>query len=88
MTTELKVDVIIPNYNQTKLLLRAVNSALDQGKIINKIIIIDDGSDAETIEFLNSNFFRIDKEKSIEKFKSLFGGIKKKIYEYNKIIKL
>ena len=61
MTTELKVDVIIPNYNQTKLLLRAVNSALDQGKIINKIIIIDDGSDAETIEFLNSKFFRIDK---------------------------
>ena len=57
MTTDCKVDVIIPNFNETKLLLRAVNSVRAQGEIINKIIIVDDGSDEETIQFLNSNFF-------------------------------
>jgi hypothetical protein len=34
--------------------------------------------------YINEN--RDEKENSIEEFKNLFGGIKKKIYEYNKII--
>ena len=61
MTTDIKVDVIIPNYNETKLLSRAVDSVLNQGKVVNKIIIVDDGSDKETLQYLKSNFYNIDK---------------------------
>lgn len=53
---KIQVDVIIPNYNQTTLLSRAVESALIQGDAINKIIIIDDGSNQETIEYLSHYF--------------------------------
>jgi glycosyltransferase involved in cell wall biosynthesis len=56
-----KVDVIIPNYNETELLLRAVNSVLTQGEIINKIIIIDDGSNKRTIQYLNFHISVIDR---------------------------
>ena len=38
------VDVVIPNYERTDKLLMAVQSVLIQGKAINKIIIVDDGS--------------------------------------------
>jgi glycosyltransferase involved in cell wall biosynthesis len=61
MTTNIKVDVIIPNYNETSLLLRAVNSVIEQGEIINKIIIVDDGSDENTIQFLRSTFLDNDR---------------------------
>ena len=61
MISNIKVDVIIPNYNETKLLSRAVNSVLIQGDSVNKIIIVDDGSDEETIRYLHSNFSGIEK---------------------------
>jgi teichuronic acid biosynthesis glycosyltransferase TuaG len=61
MTIDTKVDVIIPNYNETVLLSRAVESALNQGKIVNKVIVIDDGSDENTIKYLTSKFSGIDK---------------------------
>jgi len=59
--SDIKVDVIIPNYNQTGLLSRAVDSVLNQGKIVNKVIIVDDGSDEKTIQYIKSNFSGIDK---------------------------
>jgi glycosyltransferase involved in cell wall biosynthesis len=61
VTNDIKVDVIIPNYNETLLLSRAVESVLIQGGAVNKIIIVDDGSDEETLRYLNSNFSSIDK---------------------------
>jgi len=56
VTSNVKVDVIIPNYNQTVLLSRAVDSALRQGGVVNKVIIVDDGSDENVVEYLNSNY--------------------------------
>ena len=61
MNTNLKVDVIIPNYNETRLLSRAVDSVLIQGEIVRRIIIVDDGSDEETLNYLNSNISNVDK---------------------------
>lgn len=60
MITNIKVDVIVPNYNETILLSRAVDSVLIQGKVVSKIIIVDDGSDEETLQYLDSNFSGID----------------------------
>ena len=65
MKNDFRVDVIIPNYNETKLLSRAVNSVLIQGEFVNKIIIVDDGSDEETIQYLHSNFSNVEKVKVV-----------------------
>lgn len=56
-----RVDVIIPNYNETVLLSRAVNSVIHQGEVVNQIIIVDDGSDEEVIRYINSSFAGNDK---------------------------
>lgn len=42
------ISIIIPVFNRSKLLLRAVNSVLNQTELPNEIIIIDDGSTDET----------------------------------------
>lgn len=44
------VDVIITTYNETDLLFRAVSSAKEQTYPINKIWIIDDGSQPEVVK--------------------------------------
>lgn len=52
------VTVIIPCYNDGKFIIEAVNSILNQTLKAEKIIIIDDGSDAETkniLKKINSN---------------------------------
>jgi len=46
------VDVVIPNYQETESLLRAVNSALSQGPMIGTVVVVDDGSDEETRAFI------------------------------------
>ena len=61
MKTDLKVDVIIPNFNETVLLSRAVESVLIQGNVVNKLIIVDDGSNEKTLQYLKSNFSAGDK---------------------------
>ncbi len=61
MTTDVKVDVIIPNYNETVLLSRAIDSVLRQERDVNKIIIVDDGSDEKTLQYLKSNFTNVEK---------------------------
>ena len=55
------VDVIIPNYNNTWELQRAVNSALIQGSQIGKIFVIDDGSSEEVRNYIIENIQEIDK---------------------------
>lgn len=47
-----KIDVIIPNYNRTVTLNFAISSILIQGDLIAKIIVIDDGSNDDVIEFI------------------------------------
>lgn len=76
---DIKVDVIIPNYNETKLLSRAVNSVLIQGELVNKIIIVDDGSDEETIQYLNSNFSGIEKVKVVHSVRKNNPGVMRDI---------
>ena len=57
------VDVVIPNYERTKKLLRAVESVLIQGEVINQIIIVDDGSSPNVLEFINQNISHLPKVK-------------------------
>jgi glycosyltransferase involved in cell wall biosynthesis len=57
------VDVVIPNYERTEKLLRAVQSVLIQGEAINRIIIVDDGSSPDVIEFINKNILYLPKVK-------------------------
>lgn len=59
------VDVVIPNYERTKKLLRAVESVLIQGEVINEIIIVDDGSSPNVIEFIYQNISHLPKVKII-----------------------
>ena len=47
------VDVVIPSYQETESLLRAVNSALSQGQMIGTVFVVDDGSDEETRAFIS-----------------------------------
>lgn len=75
----IKVDVIIPNYNQTELLTRAVESALIQGETINKIFIIDDGSSQETNQYLTDNFCDEEKVKIIRSSRYGHPGIMRDI---------
>ncbi len=46
----MSMDVVIPNYNRTEYLKRAVLSALSQA-LVSKIIIVDDGSNQSTIHY-------------------------------------
>lgn len=43
-----KVSVIIPTYNRSSLVSRAISSVLRQGDLLGELIIVDDGSDDET----------------------------------------
>jgi glycosyltransferase involved in cell wall biosynthesis len=47
------VDVIIPSYQETHLLMRAIDSALSQGPVVNNIFVVDDGSDESTRLFIS-----------------------------------
>ena len=51
-----KIDVVIPTYNQTDLLLEAVNSCNEQTWPVNKIFIVDDGSDERVKKWLVDTF--------------------------------
>ena len=50
-----KVDVVIPTYQEKERLLSAVKSVENQDFPVNKIFVVDDGSDQETVAFLESN---------------------------------
>jgi glycosyltransferase involved in cell wall biosynthesis len=57
------VDVVIPNFNKTLELERAVDSVILQGKFIRCIYIIDDGSDDNVKEFISKNIQKKEKVK-------------------------
>ena len=50
----MKISVVIPNFNRTHQTLSAVKSALNQSFSVHEIILVDDGSDEETRNYLHS----------------------------------
>ena len=56
---EFKVSVIIPTYNRIAYLGRAITSVLKQSYPVNEIIVIDNGSTDQTLNFIKKNFTKI-----------------------------
>ncbi|TFH00832.1 MAG: glycosyltransferase family 2 protein [Calditrichales bacterium] len=58
MSTHLKftISVVIPTYNRCGLLKRAIHSVLDQTRLPDEIILVDDGSTDGTGPFITANF--------------------------------
>ena len=52
----LSISVVIPTFNRLIYLERAIKSVLNQTISVNEIIIVDDGSDDGTSEFIHSNY--------------------------------
>ena len=52
----IKISVIIPTYNRSKLLKRSIRSVLDQTFQPNEIIVVDNGSTDDTREMVSKNF--------------------------------
>ena len=50
------ISVVIPTFNRLIYLERAIKSVLNQTTSVNEIIIVDDGSDDGTSEFIHSNY--------------------------------
>ena len=49
----LSVTAIIPTFRSEKVILRALQSVLDQTRSVDEIIVVDDASDDRTVEVLN-----------------------------------
>ena len=56
---EFKVSVVIPTYNRVAYLGRAITSVLKQSYPVNEIIVIDNGSSDQTLNFIKKNFTSI-----------------------------
>ncbi len=50
------ISVIIPTYNREKTIVRAVNSVVNQSSPVNEIIVVDDGSNDNTVEIIRQQF--------------------------------
>ena len=55
------VDVIIPVYNSINTLKQAIESILNQTVEVARILVIDDGSDVETLEYLKTEITKLPK---------------------------
>ena len=55
----IKISVIIPTYNRSKLLNRSIRSVLNQTYQPNEIIVVDNGSTDDTREMVSKNFRKI-----------------------------
>lgn len=59
LNRDIRISVIIPSYNRGDVIVRAVESALDQSFSPHEVIVVDDGSDDETPQVLASYGDRI-----------------------------
>ena len=50
MNTPIKFSIVIPTYNGEKYVTRAIESALNQTRLADEIIVVDDNSDDSTLE--------------------------------------
>ena len=57
----MSVDVIIPTYGPSPYLLSAINSAINQGEIVQNIIVVDDGSPPDIVERIRLETSKIEK---------------------------
>lgn len=55
----MQISVIIPTYNRSNFLKRAIDSVLSQNYPASEIIVVDDGSTDDTLSFLNEYESRI-----------------------------
>ena len=49
-----EVDVIIPNYNETLKLKRAIDSVLNQNSVNTAIFVVDNGHSTDVSEYISS----------------------------------
>jgi teichuronic acid biosynthesis glycosyltransferase TuaG len=56
MSTRELIDVVIPTYNETLRLAQAIDSCKSQTYLVNKIIIVDDGSDQSVAEWIRDHY--------------------------------
>ena len=54
------VSVIIPNYNGKKFLPACLNSLLQQTKVNKEIILVDNGSEDDSVEFVKNHFPQVE----------------------------
>ncbi|MCP4186438.1 MAG: glycosyltransferase family 2 protein [Gammaproteobacteria bacterium] len=52
----MKISVVIPSYNRLPVLIRAIKSVLAQSSPVDEIIVVDDGSDDDTVNQISSQF--------------------------------
>ena len=52
----MQISVVIPTYNRSELVCRAIDSVLHQTRPANEIIVIDDGSTDNTVSVLKSRY--------------------------------
>ena len=64
MNKNIKISIILPNYNSQKYLIKTIKSILNQSFKYWELIIVDDNSNLETINILN----KLKKNKKIKIF--------------------
>lgn len=56
MSAREMIDVVIPTYNETSRLAQAIDSCKSQTYLVNKIIIVDDGSDQSVVDWIRDHY--------------------------------
>lgn len=70
----MKISVIIPTYNSSKTIKRAIDSCLTRNINGTEIIVIDDGSTDGTVELIQENYSFLIDNNILKLFKACHGG--------------
>lgn len=52
----MQISVIIPSFNRIQTLVRAIESVLNQHSVVDEIIIVDDGSEDDTVALVSQDY--------------------------------